>query len=205
MTVAGRLYIVAAPSGAGKTSLVTRTVETTPGVELSVSHTTRSPRPHEQEGVHYYFVDVEVFQGLIEQQAFLEYAQVFDNLYGTSRDAVVRRLRMGMDVILEIDWQGARQVSQLMPESRSIFVLPPSLDSLRRRLERRGEDSGEVIERRMRDAVHDMSRYHEFDYVVINDDFELALEALRSIIVANRQLREVQVLRHGALIGSLLS
>jgi guanylate kinase len=205
MTVAGRLYIVAAPSGAGKTSLVARMVETTPGIEASVSHTTRPPRPHEQEGVHYYFVDVETFQGLIGQQAFLEYAQVFDNFYGTSRDAVVTRLRMGMDVILEIDWQGARQVSQLMPESRSIFVLPPSLDSLRRRLEGRGQDSDEVIERRMREAVHDMSHYHEFDYVVINDDFQLALEALNSIIIANRQLREVQVLRHGALISSLLS
>jgi guanylate kinase len=180
-------------------------VETTPGIEASVSHTTRPPRPHEQEGVHYYFVDVETFQGLIGQQAFLEYAQVFDNFYGTSRDAVVTRLRMGMDVILEIDWQGARQVSQLMPESRSIFVLPPSLDSLRRRLEGRGQDSDEVIERRMREAVHDMSHYHEFDYVVINDDFQLALEALNSIIIANRQLREVQVLRHGALISSLLS
>jgi guanylate kinase len=108
-------------------------------------------------------------------------------------------------VILEIDWQGARQVRQLMPESRSIFMLPPSLGSLRRRLEGRGQDADDVIERRMRDAVHDMSHYHEFDYVVINDDFQLALEALRSIIVANRQLREVQVLRHGALIGSLLS
>ena len=205
MTVTGSLYVVAAPSGAGKTSLIARLVEDTPGMTLSVSHTTRPPRPHEKDGMHYYFVDVGTFQSFIDKQVFLEYAQVFDNFYGTSRETVFERLREGKDVILEIDWQGARQVRQLVPESRTIFILPPSRDSVRQRLKGRAQDDEEVIERRMRDAVRDMSHYHEFDYIIINDDFGNALEALRSIIIANRQLRELQVLRNGELIGSLMS
>jgi guanylate kinase len=182
-----------------------RLVEETPGVEVAVSHTTRPPRPHERDGVNYHFVDVETFRSLVERQVFLEYAHVFDNYYGTSGEVVTQRLRAGVDVVLEIDWQGARQIAQLMPESRSIFILPPSKQDLHRRLKGRDQDSDTVIERRMRDAVREMSHFREFDYIVINDDFDRALESLRSIMIANRHLLNDQLARHGELISSLLS
>jgi guanylate kinase len=205
MAVKGMLYVVAAPSGAGKTSLMARLVEVTPGLEVAVSHTTRPPRLHERNGINYHFVDVDTFRSLVERQVFLEYARVFDNYYGTSSQVVMRRLQAGVDVVLEIDWQGARQIAQLMPESKSIFILPPSRQALYRRLKGRGQDSETVIERRMRDAARDMSHFGEFDYIVINDDFDRALESLRSIIVANRHLLNSQLARHGELISSLLS
>jgi guanylate kinase len=205
MSPTGTLYIVAAPSGAGKTSLVNGLLESTADIEVSVSHTTRATRPGEREGVHYYFVSEQLFQQLIVQGQFLEYARVFDHHYGTTRQAVLQRLQQGIDVILEIDWQGARQVRSLMPESRSIFILPPSLDSLRQRLRDRAQDSEEIIEKRMATAVREMSHYEEFDYLLINDDFATTLAELRAIFIANRQRRDVQIIRSKALLKTLLS
>ena len=201
----GTLYIVAAPSGAGKTSLVKSLVETTPGVVVSISHTTRPPRPGEQDGVHYHFIVLPTFEAMIAQGAFLEHAQVFGNRYGTSRAAVLSKLQAGLDVILEIDWQGARQVREQMPDSPSIFILPPSRDALRQRLAGRGQDSAEVIERRMAAALDELSHYVEFDYLVINDQFETALTELRAIMIAQRQRRTAQLERHLELFHILLS
>lgn len=202
---AGTLYIVAAPSGAGKTSLVRRLVETTPGVAVSISHTTRPPRPGERDGVHYHFVSLAVFEAMIAEGAFLEHAQVFGNRYGTSRAAVLAQLEAGQDVILEIDWQGARQVRMLAPDSLGIFILPPSREALRERLAGRGQDSREVIERRMAAALDELSHHAEFDYLVVNDDFATALDTLRAIVVANRQRRAAQLERHRELLRALLS
>ena len=205
MIAPGTLYIIAAPSGAGKTSLIQQLVACTPAVEVSVSHTTRSPRPGEQTGVDYHFVDDETFHSLVKQGLFLEHARVFDHYYGTGRHTVLERLQTGVDIILEIDWQGARQVRSLMPRTCSVFILPASLKSLRQRLINRGQDSDAVIDRRMRDAVREMSHYNEFDYLIINDEFQEALDCFRAIFIANRQLREAQVPRHKKLLESLLS
>jgi guanylate kinase len=201
----GTLYIVAAPSGAGKTTLVKRLVETTPGVAVSISHTTRPPRPGERDGEHYHFISLVAFEAMIAENAFLEHAQVFGNHYGTSRAAMQTQLASGQDVILEIDWQGARQIRELMPDSLSIFILPPSREALRQRLAARGQDSAEVIERRMAAALNDLSHYAEFDYLVINDDFATALNALRAILIARRQRRNVQMERQRELLQRLLS
>jgi guanylate kinase len=201
----GNLYIVAAPSGAGKTSLVRHLIESTPNTEVSISVTTRAPRPGEQEGINYRFVDLGEFHALVEKGVFLEHARVFDHFYGTSRHIVQRRLAADVDVVLEIDWQGARQVRAAMPQSKSIFVLPPSREVLRDRLLRRAQDSATVIERRMRDAINEMSHYEEFDYLIINDDFDAAAEALRAIVLANRQRRSAQMARRGKLLSELLS
>lgn len=201
----GTLYIVAAPSGAGKTTLVKRLVETTPGVAVSISHTTRPPRPGERDGEHYHFISLVAFEAMIAENAFLEHAQVFGNHYGTSRAAVQAQLASDQDVILEIDWQGARQIRELMPDSLSIFILPPSREALRQRLAARGQDSAEVIERRMAAALNDLSHYAEFDYLVINDDFATALNALRAILIARRQRRNVQMERQRELLQRLLS
>ena len=201
----GTLYIVAAPSGAGKTSLVKSLVETTPGVVASISHTTRPPRPGEQEGVHYHFVSLPTFTTMIAQGAFLEHAQVFGNCYGTSCAAVLSKLQNGLDVILEIDWQGARQAREQMPDCVGIFILPPSRDALRQRLAGRDQDSAEVIEQRMAAALDELSHYMEFDYLVINDQFETALTELRAIFIAQRQQRTAQLERHPELLRALLS
>ena len=187
----GTLYIISAPSGAGKTSLVKKLVENEPQIVVSISHTTRPMRPGEKDGVDYYFTDSESFVKLVSSSAFLEYAQVFDNYYGTSQQHVEQQLLRGLDVILEIDWQGARQIRKLFPDSQSIFILPPSLDALKKRLTNRGQDKEEVINRRMHDAVNEMSHYAEFDYLLVNDDFNRALDELRCIFVANR-LRQLQ-------------
>lgn len=205
MIATGTLYIVAAPSGAGKTSLVRSLVECTPGVEVSVSHTTRPRRPGEQEGVDYRFVDPDTFQSMVKEGVFLEYAQVFNHFYGTSRHVVTERLKSGIDVVLEIDWQGARQVRALIPESLAIFILPPSKETLRQRLKSRAQDDNAVIEQRMQAAVSEISHYNEFDYLIVNDDFNVALEALRAIFIANRQRRDKQVLRQGELLQALLT
>jgi guanylate kinase len=204
-TTTGNLYIIAAPSGAGKTSLVKQLLTLTPQVEVSISHTTRPRRPGEQDGVDYYFVDPDTFQALVQEGVFLEHARVFDHFYGTSRYAVMERLHAGIDVILEIDWQGAHQVRARTSRVHTIFILPPSRAALRQRLQHRGQDAEAVIERRMQDAINEISHYHEFDYIVINDDYHGALEALRAIFIANRQLREVQVARHRELLQVLLS
>lgn len=202
----GTLYIVAAPSGGGKTSLVRGVLECTEAVELSVSHTTRAARPGEQEGQDYYFVSVDEFKALIEADIFLEHAKVFDHFYGTSRAAVLSRLQAGIDIILEIDWQGARQVRERMrmPDCQSIYILPPSLDVLRNRLQARGQDSAAVIERRMGDAVDEMRHYDEFDYLIINDDFNRSLEAMRAIFLANRHRCHNQIAREQVLLQNLL-
>lgn len=205
MSITGTLYIISAPSGAGKTSLVKQLLATVPDVEVSVSHTTRPVRSGEHDGVDYYFVDLATFQALAQAGVFLESAQVFDYCYGTSRHAVNERLHSGLDVILEIDWQGARQVREHAPDACSIFILPPSRETLRQRLEQRGQDDKTVIDRRMRDAMTEISHYDEFDYIVINDDFERALNALQAIVIAGRQRRDRQLRRHCELIRDLLS
>jgi len=201
----GTLYIISAPSGAGKTSLVRALVEQMQGVEVSVSHTTRTMRPGEADGVDYHFVDEQYFLGMVGRAEFLEHARVFDNYYGTSQAAIEDRLRAGVDVILEIDWQGAEQVRRLMPDSKSVFILPPSKATLEERLRGRGQDSEEVIARRMKDAVNEMSHFPEFDYLVINDDFELALSELKSILVADRLRMARQEARHEALLSDLMT
>ena len=201
----GTLFIFSAPSGAGKTSLVKALLKTTQDITVSVSHTTRAMRPGEQEGVDYHYVDIPTFEDMVAGQAFLEHAQVFDNYYGTSRQAVVDKLAQGQDVILEIDWQGARQVRTLFPKCVGIFVLPPSKAALRERLTGRGQDDAAIIERRMRDAEAEMSHYAEFDYVVVNDDFEQALNELRTIIGAQRLLTTRAAARLEPLIRELLA
>ncbi len=178
----GSLFVIAAPSGAGKTSLVKAVLERSPSLKVSVSHTTRKPRPHEVNGEHYYFVGVDEFRRLIDEKAFLEHAPVFDNFYGTGRAQVEALRAAGHDVILEIDWQGARQVRAAQPDCRSIFILPPSRRELEVRLRNRQTDSEAVIERRLRDAVADMSHYDEFDCVVVNDEFEKAVGQLLEIL-----------------------
>ncbi|MEJ0037227.1 MAG: guanylate kinase [Gammaproteobacteria bacterium] len=178
----GRLFVIAAPSGAGKTSLVKALLERRPELHVSISHTTRAQRPTERPGREYYFVTVPQFQELIAKDEFLEHAQVFDNFYGTGRRPVEQQLSQGRNVILEIDWQGARLVRKAMPECSSIFILPPSRKALEERLRNRQTDSAEVIARRLRDAVGDMSHWSEFDYVVVNDDFERAVADLGRIV-----------------------
>src|SRR5437762_666408 len=178
----GRLFVIAAPSGAGKTSLVKALLQRKPELHVSISYTTRKIRPTEQEGREYHFVSVGDFQRLQAQGQFLEYAQVFDNFYATGRRPVETELARGNNVVLEIDWQGAQQVRKSLPECVTIFVLPPSRDSLEERLRNRRTDSEEVIARRLRDAVGDMSHWNEFDYVVVNDDFTKAVNDLISSI-----------------------
>ena len=201
----GTLYIVSAPSGAGKTSLVKALLDSEPRIRVSVSHTTRAMRPGEQDGVNYHFVDHAAFSAMIERNEFLEHAQVFDNFYGTSQVWVEQTLAAGFDLILEIDWQGAQQVRRLMPQAKSIFILPPTQEALRHRLTNRGQDSAEIIERRMRDAVSEMSHYVEYDYLVINDDFDHALQDLHAIFRANQLLSGTQSQRHAGLLGELLA
>jgi len=200
----GTLYIISAPSGAGKTSLVREVLTTVPGVALSVSHTTRPMRPGERDGVHYHFVSVAEFQEMIAAGAFLEYAQVFDNYYGTSLAGVGDQLRGGQDVILEIDWQGAQQVRQLFPEVVAIFILPPSREVLENRLRARGQDSEAVIARRLREVRTEISHSNEYDYLLVNEDFGQAVVDLQSIMRARKLRRDPQeeVLR--PLLDSLL-
>ncbi len=182
----GTLFIISAPSGAGKTSLVKALLESTKGIGVSTSHTTRAKRPGEEDGVNYHFVDVPTFTDMVKKGAFLEHAQVFDNHYGTSETAVLDQLATGQDVILEIDWQGAEQVRIRISGTVSIFLLPPSRAALRERLTGRGQDNDTTINRRMHDAVTEMSHYHEFDYVLVNDVFETALKDLETIITSQR-------------------
>ena len=201
---AGTLYVVSAPSGAGKTSLVRALLDST-GDELvlSVSHTTRAPRPGEVDGGDYHFVDAEAFRRMIDVGAFLEHARVFDNYYGTARQGIEAQLAQGRDVILEIDWQGARQVRQALPESVGIFILPPSREALRERLCARGQDDEAVIARRMQDAVNEMSHYGEYDYLVINEVFDAARDELAAIIRCRRLRLACQRQRHADLLASL--
>ena len=178
----GRLYVIAAPSGAGKTSLVRALMQSDPGLRFSVSYTTRARRPNEVDGRDYHFVSVERFRAMVGRGEFLEHAQVFDNYYGTGLETVREALGRGERLLLEIDWQGARQVRARLPEARTIFVLPPSLAALEQRLRGRGTDTDEVIRRRLRDAVADIGHCVEFDYIVVNDRFDRALADLRAIV-----------------------
>jgi len=200
----GTLFIVSAPSGAGKTSLLKALVETEEKIRVSISHTTRPMRPGEVDGVDYHFVGVDRFREMIEAGAFLEHARVFDNYYGTSEAAIREQLAQGVDVVLEIDWQGARQVRERIPDAISIFILPPTPEALRQRLGARGQDSEEVIERRMRDARSEMSHYDEYDYIIVNDLFEQALGELRAVMTSQRLRLSAQQERLGARLKALL-
>lgn len=199
------LFIVSAPSGAGKTSLLRQLLERDGQLSLSVSHTTRAMRPGEVGGVHYHFVDIKAFEQLVSENVFIEHAKVFDNHYGTSETAVRDQLQAGHDVVVEIDWQGARQVRERFPEAVSIFIAPPSIGELRQRLAGRGQDSDEIIERRMRDAQAELSHYEEYDYLVINDDFDLALRQLGEVVAAERLRLSRQKLRHAAALAEMLA
>ena len=202
----GTPYIVSAPSGAGKSSLLRALLESMGGdLVVSVSHATRDPRPGEIDGKDYHFVDVETFNDMVSRGAFLEHAQVFDNYYGTSRQSVEAQLSAGLDVILEIDWQGARLVREQMPQAVGIFILPPSRDALRERLQDRGQDNDDVIERRMRDAVSEMSHYKEYDFLVINDVFQAAQDELAAIVHSQRLRLQVQGQRNADLLAALLA
>ncbi len=203
-TRTGQLYIVSAPSGAGKSSLLNALRERVSNLVISVSHTTRQPRPGEQDGVHYHFTPAEVFRQQVADGNFLEYAQVFDNYYGTSRLSVDALRETGKDVILEIDWQGAQQVRERAESVTSIFILPPSIEALRSRLHGRGQDSAETIQRRMRDAKNEMSHYPEYDYLIINDDFATALDDLASIFRSERLKQAQQCQQHRALFNALV-
>lgn len=204
MTESSILFIVSAPSGAGKTSLLHALLERDPQLRLSVSHTTRPKRPGEQDGVHYHFVDLPTFQRLVAEGVFVEHAQVFDNYYGTSEQALRDQLSAGHDVVVEIDWQGAQQVRARFPDAVSIFIAPPSIEALRERLSARGQDSEEVIARRMRDAQRELSHYPEYDYLVINDHFEEALEQLRQIVSAERLRTGRQAIRYAEALRRML-
>ena len=202
----GNLYILSAPSGAGKSSLINALLADLPRneVRLSISHTTRNPRPAEEDGVHYYFTTHAEFEALIEKDHFLEWAEVFGNYYGTSLPMIEKSLEQGVDVFLDIDWQGARQIHQKVPNVKTIFILPPSREELKNRLVGRGQDSEETIAKRMAEAESEMSHYNEFDYVIVNDDFQQALAELKAILTAERLKLASQEIRHKALIEQLL-
>jgi guanylate kinase len=202
--MAGNLFIVAAPSGGGKTTLVRLLLEREPGIRLSISYTTRPPRPGEQDGREYNFVSVDAFQGMISRGEFLEWAEVHGNYYGTSRTWIGGRLDAGDDVLLEIDWQGAQQVRAQFPEAIGVFVLPPSMAELRRRLTGRGTDSAEVVERRLAAAAAEMRHAGEFDYVIINDRLEQALADLCAVAHAARLTVAAQRARHAELFARMI-
>jgi guanylate kinase len=202
--MSGRLYVVAAPSGAGKTTLVRLLLDSEPEVHLSISYTTRSPRPGEENGCEYHFVDVATFRVMMARGDFLEWAEVHGNFYGTSKKWIAEQLAEGSDVLFEIDWQGAQQVREAFPEALGIFILPPSMEELTRRLTGRGTDSLDVIERRLAAAQAEMRHVVEFDYVIINDSLERALEDLRAVVRASRLTLEGQRVRHAALFARMI-
>lgn len=203
----GTLFIISAPSGAGKSSLIRAYLaqENHHPAKVSISHTTRKPRPGEQPGEHYYFVDNQEFESLIEQNAFVEYAHVFDHYYGTSKAEIEQSLMQGINVFLDIDWQGAKQVRQQMPESKSIFILPPSLKELENRLIKRGQDDAQVISKRMHKAQSEISHYNEYDYVIINDDFDESLRSLNAIMTSASLEQSKQAIAHQQLLAALLA
>lgn len=201
----GTLYIISAPSGAGKTSLIKALIQNQHEIFVSVSHTTRAMREGEQDGKDYHFVDQAAFEAMVSRNEFIEHAKVFDNYYGTSQYHVEQQLLQGQDVILEIDWQGARQVRKQFQDALSIFIIPPSKAALEQRLTGRGQDSDEIIQRRMQDAVKEMSHYAEFDYIIVNDNFDEALQALAGIFKTNRLRQSQQVQRLDTLLTNLLN
>lgn len=200
----GSLFTITAASGTGKTSLVKQLLATTNELAVSVSHTTRAPRAGEIDGKDYHFIDTQAFDKMVSGGEFLETAEVFGNYYGTSQKTVEDRLKNGLDVILEIDWQGALQVKRLIPSTIAIFILPPDKKALRQRLSGRGQDTTDVIETRLAGATHEMSQYVQFDYLVINDNFDVALAELKAIIIANRLTLDKQQARHFNKISELL-
>jgi len=205
LSLTGTLFIISAPSGAGKTSLVNALLENSRGIKVSVSYTTRSLRPGEVDGVNYHFVSRETFIARMEQGDFLESAEVFGNFYGTSQDWVKKQLADGIDIILEIDWQGAQQVRRLLPAAVSIFILPPSRKTLLERLQGRGQDDEKIIAKRYAEAVNEMSHYSESDYIVINDDFQQAVNDLAAIVQSQRLRQARQDRVHQQLISELLT
>jgi len=205
MSRRGTLYIVAAPSGAGKSSIVNAVLGRDPEIALSISFTSRAPRPGERHAQHYHFITKEEFQAMIAAGDFFEYAQVHGDWKGTARQSVEPQLSAGHDVLLEIDWQGARQVREQVPDAVSVFILPPSRDALEQRMRARGQDSEETIARRLAAAREEMSHYDEFDYLIVNDVFDKAVEQMQAIFVASRLRREAQQFRHAGLLGTLLA
>jgi len=207
MDLAGKLYVIAAPSGAGKTSLVKALVENNSHLNVAISHTTRPKRPDEQDGINYHFVSAASFASMRQTGEFVEYAEVFDNLYGTSWSAIQSILDTGKDIILEIDWQGANQILKVIPDCISIFILPPSLETLQARLQHRGQDNSDIIAQRMDAAVNEVSHFSEFDFLVVNDDFDVAVADLESIIIGQgNHLSSVAQQRNlRILLNSLLS
>lgn len=203
--LSGTLYIVSAPSGTGKTSLVNALVRDTNHLKLSISHTTRKARPKEIDGYNYHFISEAKFKQMEMAGVFMESAKVFGNFYGTSQDAVQKMLDEGHDVVLEIDWQGAEQIKARFPEAISIFILPPSIQALKDRLDSRGQDSAEVINDRMTKAIAELKHHHKADYLVINDEFEEALKSMKAIVKANRMTTAKQKIINGRLIESLIS
>ena len=206
MSQVGTLYIVSAPSGAGKSSLIKALLAEKRDwkTQVSVSHTTRNIRVGENNGEHYHFVDVDNFKQLIEENAFFEWAEVFGNYYGTSRKAVEVSLAQGIDVFLDIDWQGARQVREMMPQAKGIYILPPSRTELASRLKKRGQDSAEIIAKRMAEAQSEMSHYDEYDYLIVNNDFEQATKEFSAIVTAMRCTQEKQIMQYQKTIDELL-
>lgn len=196
---------MSSPSGAGKSSLITALLEKHNDMKVSVSHTTRSPRPGEENGVHYHFSDIESFKELINNDEMYEWAEVFGNYYGTSKAAIQNQLDQGIDVFLDIDWQGAQQVRKLDNEVKTIFILPPSREELENRLNKRGQDSAEVIANRMAQAQSEMSHYDEYDFLLINDDFEQTLQQFEQIVLAHRQQLPNQQSKFANLITELLA
>ncbi len=205
MTSTGTLFTVSAPSGAGKTSLVTALIDRCDDLQVSVSHTTRPMRPGEVDGVNYHFIAESEFLAMLECTEFLEHARVFGNLYGTSQIWVEKQLELGIDVILEIDWQGAQQIKQIMPASQSVFILPPSRATLEQRLTTRGQDDSEIIARRMSEAVEEMSHYTQSDYLIVNNDFDLALSELQAVVTSQRLRTVSQVQTQAQLLQDLLN
>lgn len=201
----GNLYIVAAPSGGGKTSLVKKLIETLDHIEVSISHTTRSMRPGEKNGQDYFFVDEKEFLNMVNDNGFIEHARVFNHLYGTSVAQITKRLANGIDVVLDIDWQGAEQIRHSFPNAVSVFIIPPSLDVLKQRLMNRRQDNNEVISDRMIKAQDELSHYPEFDYLIVNDDFEYAAMELKAIVIANRLQMDRQVKKQSKLLSFLMS
>lgn len=201
----GSLFVIASPSGGGKTSLVKALLARLDNIEVSVSHTTRAPRPGEKDGQHYFFVTQESFEALAQADMFIEHAKVFGHHYGTSKQQINARLDQGIDVLLDIDWQGARQLSQMFDNVVTIFIIPPSVDVLKERLQLRGQDDDQTIELRMKKAQHEIAHYEEFTYLIINENFEKALSELQAIIIAERMKSKFQAQKHKALLSNLLS
>ncbi len=203
--LAGNLFIVSAPSGAGKSSLIQALLKRHSDMQVSVSHTTRAPRPGEQDGVHYHFISVDEFKALIAKDEFFEWAEVFGNYYGTSKSTIRDSLSRGIDVFLDIDWQGARQIKAQESSAKGIFILPPSLAELEQRLTKRGQDSNDVIAKRMAQAQSEMSHADEYEYLIINDNFDNALNEFERIVLAQRNSFGSQASKHQALLTQLLA